>query len=120
MDAHKSLENATQDLAAWALIADGDIIGRIVAKRGRTGRATAWVQVWGIHGVFSKGWADGCGYDKLTASIQDAAERWIKANKPAPDDCRLGANMMRRLAEIPNASWETTLRDIGVSAQYIV
>ncbi|HAY10599.1 MAG TPA: hypothetical protein DCY18_11805 [Thauera sp.] len=120
MDDRKALETATAGINAWALFADGDVIGRIVTKRGRTGRVTAWVQVWGAPGVFAKGWADGYGYDKTTAAIEDAAERWLKATKPAEEDCSLGTCMMRALVFPPAVDWDACLRGLNIRAQYIV
>lgn len=119
-DTRKELEVATANVNAWALLCDGDIIGRIVTKRGRSGRVTAWVHVFGAPGVFAKGWADGYGYDKTTAAIEDAAMRWLEAEEPKKENASIGVNMMRALVRPPAIDWDACLRGIGVRSQYVV
>lgn len=67
-----ALEKATHKIRAYALLRDGQYIGRVIVKPGE--RARVWVHVTGENCGIGYGSAGGGGYDKISAAYEDAAK----------------------------------------------
>lgn len=64
-------DKATKAISAYAILKDGEYVGRIVFKNGAA--MSCYLQVWGSAMV--KGQARGGGYDRATAAAHNAAAR---------------------------------------------
>lgn len=69
---YESFDRAFNRVSAYAILRDGKPVGRVAIKfpADGMGRATAYLQVWGLPMV--SGSAKGCGYDRVTAAMYAA------------------------------------------------
>lgn len=85
MKIYEQFDAATAKIHAYAIFKGADYIGRIVVKYPKDGasRLFVYVQQWGY--VMVRGYAGGCGYDKVGAAISSAydnAKKEFKDNLP--------------------------------------
>lgn len=70
-DIYAQFDAATRNLEAYAILKDGDMVGRVVFRHGN--QCTCFAQLWGLS--MARGWARGYGYDKASAAFEAAASR---------------------------------------------
>jgi hypothetical protein len=78
---YEQFDAATRSFTAYAILSDGEAVGRVVIKFGTA--VTAYVQVWGM--PMTKGRAGGGGYDRATAAVSAALQKIDLRDAAYPD-----------------------------------
>lgn len=117
---YEQFDAATRELSAYAVFKGSDPVGRVVFKRTASGmRTTCFLQIWGSPMV--KGVANGCGYDKDSASFTNAASQY-GPNEPGRDV--LGDEQSRRAdfhaVKDNGYRWSDQLRELGYTVQHVI
>lgn len=109
---------AFQRVSAYVVLNGADHVATVALKFPRDGAGRLWAYVhW--HGVeMARGFASGCGYDKRSAAVANAARKAIEAHK---NDKALAATLdleARRvfflaIRDDSGKYWDDRLRDAG-------
>lgn len=70
-DIYDTFNKATSSIGAYALLSQGEAVGRVIFKRGTSGNVRCFLQLWGFE--MQQGSAGGFGYDKESAAFAEAA-----------------------------------------------
>lgn len=109
MSVYKKFESAFKNVSAYAILKDGEIVGRVCFKWGSTGAVTAFVHEWGKEML--SGRASGHGYDKQGAALRDAV------NKRTDEDCPLYHALKDATYD---GQWQSLLSSSGYVVQFII
>lgn len=110
---YEQFDAATRNICAYAILKDGEPIGRVVLKypKDGAGRLYAYVQVYGAPMV--RGWAGGYGYDKATAAVSGAST-YLRPD--VEDEIRQGiANCVADFKRLKDSGyrWDNQLEGMG-------
>ena len=108
MSIYNKFDSAFSDASVYAVMKDGEIVGRICFKIRKSGTVTAFVHEWGFEMI--SGLAGGYGYDKKRAALCDAVS---KVDDSSP--------LYQSLKGVTcDGQWKELLRGNGYSVQCII
>lgn len=114
---YEQFDKATNGLSAYVIFDKSEPVGRVVFTYARSGmRTTCWLQIWGAPMV--KAFANGCGYDKGTASFVNAAAR-INADELSREDRARVAEIVKGVTD-NGRRWTDRLREAGLTVQHVI
>jgi hypothetical protein len=102
-------ESAFKNVSAFVILKDGERVATIAFKfpKDGAGRLYAYVHWLGLEMV--RGHANGYGYDKKSAAVEDAMTALKKLGN-TPNDCMVFWSALR---DIGGAAWDSALREAG-------
>lgn len=105
---------AFSNVSAFVITKDGERVATIAFKfpRDGAGRLYAYVHYFGVDSPMVRGFANGYGYDKKSAAVEDAIRK--STHFPHPNAFRLA------LCDIGGSDWQRRLQDAGFNVMQAV
>lgn len=104
---------AFANVQAHVILKDGQMVAKIAFKfpKDGAGRLYAYVHWFGIEMV--RGHANGCGYDKRSAAVEDAIGKVNQAMISPEQNQDSFIAFQKALIDIGGNNWDQALRDAG-------
>lgn len=103
-------DKASKTLSAYAVLKDGQFIGRVVFKHGQM-RTYCYAQVWGA--PMARGSANGYGYDKSSAACEAAVAKLFIGANPPTSNAHVEAWKVAVTPQSGGLNWQRRLEDAG-------
>lgn len=103
-------DRAFQNVSAYVVMKDGHIVATVTFKfpKDGAGRLCAYVHFLGTH--MARGFANGYGYDKKSAAVENAIQAFGCVQDPTLDGLDL---FFKTLAKCDSMQWDNALRSVG-------
>ena len=107
----EKFDAAFDGVSAYAIMKDGEYIGKVCVKHSKAGVCTVFVHEHGFNMITGK--AGGYGYDKAGAALQNAYS--------SMDNGESESELYKALQNVTyNGEWQSDLRKVGFVVQFVI
>jgi len=111
VDIYQQHEAAFAQVSAYVILKDGERVATVAFKFPRDGAGRLWAYVHWIGNEMVRGHAGGYGYDKRTAAVVSAANKYMVQEAKAAEAIGDHSSYLRE--PVKRAFWEAIVKDGG-------
>ena len=110
-------DKAFQNVSAYVVMKDGSVAATVTFKSPKDGAGRLWAYVHFIGLSMVRGFANGYGYDKRSAAIENAIRAYGQHNTPSLNGFD---PFLKALARTDGTQWANSLRSAGFAVFQVI